>query len=68
MKPRLKSSQGFNVPRHMNILLFYLAPFLQEARRESAGRAWARAGPEMRELRTTLWLMRLTPLYGSACA
>lgn len=34
MEPRLKSSQGFNVPHHMNILLLYLAVFPQEARKE----------------------------------
>ena len=36
MKPRLKSFQGFNVAYHMNILLFYVAVFPQEARKESA--------------------------------
>jgi hypothetical protein len=35
MKPRLKSSQGFNVPYQKNILLFYLALFPQEARKEN---------------------------------
>lgn len=29
MKPRLKSSQGFSGPYHMNILLFSLAVFPQ---------------------------------------
>lgn len=35
MKPSFKSSQGFSLPYQKNILLFYLALFPQEARKDS---------------------------------
>lgn len=35
MRPRFKSSQGFNLPYPKSILLFYLAIFPQEARKDS---------------------------------